>query len=152
MNTKSQHIQTRFDWIDALKAFALIGILLNHFVEVFSTGPWFTNPSSNWPDFSTRMQSLIPESENIGITIFRYMGWFGDSGPGVFILLSGLALTLSILNKGLENFNPLEFYKKRLLRIFPLYIAIHLIILLIYLFIPGEHAPIANPNTLLSLL
>ncbi len=152
MSIKNRHLPFHFDWIDALKAFALLGILLNHFVEVFSTGPWFTNPSSDWPDFSSRMQSLYPGDENIGVTIFRYLGWLGDSAPGIFILLSGLALTLSALNNGEEKFSTLDFYKKRLLRIFPLYLVIHFLILTVYIFIPESNVIIPEPNTFLSLL
>src|SRR6266498_6066968 len=110
---QSKIFKLHFDWIDALKAFALIAILLNHFVEQYATGAWFTNPSDDWPDFRIRMHELFHPAHTLGFSIIQYLGWIGDSGPGVFILLSGLALTLSVLSKGIENFNSFDFYKKR---------------------------------------
>ena len=137
------------NWVDAAKAFAILGILLNHFVETFGPGPWFTNPSGGWPDFSTRMHHLFPEGDFIRSSI-TFLGWLGDSGPGVFILLSGLTLTLSAYRNE-STFNLQSFYRKRLLRIFPLYITIHILILILALFVPGNHLNAGNPKVLLSL-
>jgi peptidoglycan/LPS O-acetylase OafA/YrhL len=137
-------------WIDAIKAFAILGILLNHFVETFGPGPWFTNPSGNWPDFSTRMHNIIPEG-NIIRSAITFLGWLGDSGPGVFILISGLTLTLSSYR--MENlFGIKSFYQKRLARIFPLYITIHILILALAILVPGNHLNTGNPKVLISLL
>jgi hypothetical protein len=36
-------------WVESLKAFAIFGIILNHFVESFGSFPWFSNPSYDWP-------------------------------------------------------------------------------------------------------
>jgi peptidoglycan/LPS O-acetylase OafA/YrhL len=145
-------INKKFDWIDALKAFALIGIIINHFVEEFDSESWFTNPSSDWPDFSTRMHQLLPTGHSFGFNIIHYLGWLGDSCPGVFIILSGFALMWSSYKSGLANFNMVEFYKKRLLRLFPLYISIHLITLFIAVLIPGNQIEPASKDTLLSLI
>ena len=116
------------DWVDGLKGFAIIAILLNHFVESFGTGPWFSNPSYNWPEFSVRMANIFPAGGALPVRAAKFLGWLGDMGPGVFILLSGLTLTLSALSKPIK---PFDFYIKRLLRIYPLYIAIHVIILIV---------------------
>lgn len=118
----------KLDWIDALKAFALLGILLNHAVESFQSYPWFSNPSSDWPDFAERMSNIFPKDGSFFVRLIQFLGWLGDMGPGVFIFLSGLTLTLSALNKPLKN---IDFYKSRALRIYPLYISIHLIVLII---------------------
>jgi uncharacterized membrane protein YcfT len=75
----------KLDWIDAMKGFALIAILLNHFVEsFFNTGPWFSNPNYNWPEFSVRMSNLFPSEGSLLVRIIQFMGWLGDMGPGVF--------------------------------------------------------------------
>lgn len=140
----------KIEWIDGVKGFAIIAILLNHFVESFGPGPWFSNPSYNWPEFSVRMTTLFPtDGRPLIVRIIEFMGWLGDMAPGVFILLSGLTLTISALNKPLHT---LDFYKKRLLRIYPLYIAIHLIVLVaaIYWFKWDIHP--FSIATLLSLL
>lgn len=145
--SKSSKINLK--WIDAIKAFAILGILLNHFVETFGPGPWFTNPSGGWPDFPTRMHNIIPEGNIIRSTI-TFLGWLGDSGPGVFILISGLTLTLSSYRK--ENlFGTKSFYQKRLARIFPLYITIHVLILALAILVPENHLNTGNPKVLLSL-
>lgn len=116
----------RFDWIDALKAFAIFGILLNHAVETFHSYPWFSNPSANWPPLTERLNSIFPKDGSFVERIIQFLGWLGDMGPGIFILLSGLTLTISALNKPKSK---IDFYKTRATRIYPLYITIHLIIL-----------------------
>lgn len=118
----------KIDWIDGLKAFAILAILLNHFVESFGGGPWFSNPTNNWPDFSTRMATIFPPDVSLVNRVIKFLGWLGDMGPGVFLLLSGFTLTISALKKPLQ---PTQFYLKRLLRIYPLYIAIHIFILIV---------------------
>lgn len=119
-------VSLRFDWVDGLKAFAIIGILMNHFVEEFGEGPWFSNPSYKWTPFTERIFTIIPEGSNWFIIGIKFLGWLGDMGPGVFILLSGFTLTLSQLRNEKPN---LTFLRSRILRIFPLYIAIHVIVL-----------------------
>lgn len=54
------------DWLDPLKAFALLGILLNHLVEELGPGPWFTNPSSSWPPLAERLQTFFPVEDPSG--------------------------------------------------------------------------------------
>ncbi len=118
----------RLDWIDSLKAFAIIGILLNHAVESFRSYPWFSNPSESWLPFAERMSNLFPKDGSIILRLIQFLGWLGDMGPGIFILVSGLTLTISAFNK---PFNKIDFYKKRALRIYPLYITIHLITIVV---------------------
>jgi peptidoglycan/LPS O-acetylase OafA/YrhL len=140
-------------WLDALRGFALLSILLNHLVEEFGSGPWFTNPSNNWPDFYTRIRNIFPGDFSSPVLSFvQFLGWLGDSGPGVFILVSGIGLTWAALHRPRGEINVTEFYKRRLARIFPLYIAMHLVILGGSLFIPSSSLNLAHPKTLLSLL
>ncbi len=147
---KSQQNKIRFEWVDALKAFAILGILLNHFVEEFGAGPWFSNPSYNWPELSYRLSHILPDGQNPLSVGIRFLGWLGDMGPGVFILLSGFTLTWSQL-RNKKTFQA--FYSSRLLRILPLYITIHLIILGFALIVnqPANLNPF-SPRVLLSLL
>ncbi len=141
---------SRFDWVDGLKAWAILGILLNHFVEVFGPGPWFSNPSYDWPPFLDRISHIFPDGNNLFAVGVRFLGWLGDMGPGVFILLSGFALTWSQLRNEKTAGN---FYRTKLIRIFPLYITIHLIVLVFALLV---HSPaninIFSPKVLLSLM
>jgi peptidoglycan/LPS O-acetylase OafA/YrhL len=98
------------DWLDPIKAFALLAILLNHFVEEFGKGPWFTNPGNNWPDFATRMANVFPSDHPFPISLIQFLGWLGDSGPGVFILASGFGLTWAVLHRPGEESRPLNFW------------------------------------------
>ncbi len=142
--------KSRLDWIDGLKAFAILGILLNHTVELFGPGPWFSNPSYDWPDLQTRLENIFPQGDNIFVNIITFLGWLGDMGPGVFIFVSGFTLTLSAQKR---SFSKKEFFHKRFLRIYPLYILIHLIVnvFLIAVNVKGITS-IASENNILSLL
>lgn len=138
------------DWVDALKGFAIIGILLNHFVEsYFHTYPWFSSPVENWPEFAVRIENIFPKDGSLTTRIFQFLGWLGDMCPGVFLFISGLTLTLSSLNKPL---NTVDFYKKRLLRIYPLYVTIHVLIVIIAFVIFKWEINYFSPNTLFSFL
>lgn len=121
-----EKVRSRFDWVDGLKAFAIIGILINHFVEEFGEGPWFSNPSYNWPSFHERILTLLPDGSNWFVIGIKFLGWLGDMGPGIFILLSGFTLTISQLRNEKSSLN---FFRSRILRIFPLYVAIHIIVI-----------------------
>jgi peptidoglycan/LPS O-acetylase OafA/YrhL len=143
---------SHLDWLDPLKAIALFAILLNHLVEEFGSGPWFTNPSDDWIDFASRITRIYPEEFPFPYSIVHFMGWLGDSGPGVFILVSGFALTWGALTKGEQSTSAIRFYKHRLVRIFPLYIATHLLILAACLIIPNSKYNFEFPLVLLSLL
>lgn len=140
----------RYAWMDAVKGIAILGILLNHFVEEFAPGAWFTNPSETWPAFTERMHSFFPAQENPLFSIIKIVGWLGDSFPGVFLLLSGLGLTMSAIKNPSTAFSPVSFYQKRLLRIFPLYILIHFIIVLLSVTIPQAHVAFTDYRVLLS--
>jgi peptidoglycan/LPS O-acetylase OafA/YrhL len=139
---------SRLDWLDPIKALALLGILLNHFVEEFGPGPWFTNPTASWPALSTRVATVIPHGSGPLWGAVRMLGWLGDAAPGVFIFASGVGLTLSALRNGMDT---KAFYRRRLLRLYPLYIAMHVVILGGALFVPGNTLSFGSPSTLLSL-
>ncbi|HTD62155.1 MAG TPA: acyltransferase family protein, partial [Gemmatimonadaceae bacterium] len=140
--------KSRLDWLDPIKALALLGILLNHFVEEFGPGPWFTNPTASWPALSTRVATAIPHGSGPLWGAVRMLGWLGDAAPGVFIFASGVGLTLSALRNGMD---AKAFYRRRLLRLYPLYIAMHVVILGGALFVPGNTLSFGTPATLLSL-
>jgi peptidoglycan/LPS O-acetylase OafA/YrhL len=140
------------DWLDPLKGFAILAVLLNHLVESFGPGPWFTDPSNNWPDLATRLHTFFPHDRVLPIAAVRFLGWLGDSGPGVFVFASGVGLTLAALaHRGGSDATPSAFYRRRLARLYPLYIAMHFVILGAALAIPGNTLTFGNPLTLLSL-
>lgn len=142
----------RLDWVDGLKAFALIAILLNHFVESFGVYPWFSYPSYDWPDFATRISTIFPSDGTILWRAVQFLGWLGDMGPGVFILVSGFSLTLSAFSKNEKEISPEQFYRKRLLRIFPTYLVIHILVMVGGLLLGNKNIELTSPNVFLSML
>ena len=139
------------DWLDPVKALALLAIMLNHLVEEFGPGPWFTNPDNAWPSLAIRIHTIIPAGTSIFLRGVRTLGWLGDAAPGVFILASGVGLTLSALYAPGDTLDRRSFYRRRLLRLFPLYIAMHFVILAGALLVPGSTLSFAGVRTALSL-
>lgn len=140
----------RVDWLDPLKACALLAIVLNHLVEEFGPGAWFTAPGLNWPPLATRLSQFYPADHPWPLALIRFLGWLGDSGPGVFILASGFGLTWAALQRERHE-PPVEFYRRRLLRLYPLLIATHVVLLAVALFLPGNSLTFADPRILASL-
>ena len=141
----------RLEWLDPVKALALIAILINHVVEEFGPGPWFTNPDNTWPSLVVRLHTIVPPGTSFFLQSVRAAGWLGDAAPGVFILASGVGLTLSALADPASTLDTRGFYRRRLLRLFPLYIAMHFVVLAGALFVPGNIDSFAGLRTLLSL-
>ncbi len=141
----------RAEWLDPVKALALIAILLNHLVEEFGPGPWFTNPDNSWPALAVRLHSIIPPGTTLFLRGVRALGWLGDAAPGVFILASGVGLTLSAFASPADTLDARAFYRRRLLRLFPLYIAMHFVVLGLALLVPGDTLSFAGLRTMLSL-
>jgi peptidoglycan/LPS O-acetylase OafA/YrhL len=158
--SRKTNITPHLDWLNPLKGLALLAILLNHLVEEFGPGPWFTNPSNNWPDLATRMANVFPHGHSLPVSIIQFLGWLGDSGPGVFILASGIGLTWATLHRPKNDLKFINFFKRRVIRIYPLYIAMHFIFLTGAVFIPdsaiSKVSPfsytLASPYTILSML
>jgi peptidoglycan/LPS O-acetylase OafA/YrhL len=142
----------RVAWLDPLKGFAILAVLLNHLVESFGPGPWFTNPSSDWPDLATRLHTFFPHDRLAPVAAIRFLGWLGDNGPGVFIFASGVGLTLAALGRAEEPGTGIRtFYRRRLARLYPLYIAMHFVVLGLALAVPGDTLSFASPMTMFSL-
>lgn len=141
----------RLPWVEPLRALALVGILWNHFVEAFGVYPWFTNPANNWPDFATRIKTLFPQADSLPVALFQFVGWLGDSGPGVFLFLSGLGLTLGMQSHERTPGWIVSFYRRRLLRIFPLYIAAHFVVFAGAILARDQSTVLAGPRAFLSL-
>lgn len=142
----------RLDWIDGIKGLAILGILLNHFVESFGAFPWFSYPSYNWPGLSERLSTILPGGSNIAVQSIKFLGWLGDMGPGVFIMVSGFSLALSSLLKNEKEISVGSYFKKRLLRIMPLYITIHILVVCLIVFFKNGNISLSSPHVLISLL
>ena len=119
-------------WVDRLKGIALAWIVLNHLVEHLLGSPWIANPSKDWPPLSERIAQLAPLRGHgfwdLPLNLLRYVGWSGDQGVQLFLIVSGFGLTWGlVVRHGLKPFPVGEFYRRRLARIYPLWWAAHLL-------------------------
>ncbi len=137
-------------WLNPLRALAFLGIVHTHLTELVAPGAWFTNPSSRWAQDVSQLDHLWPEgSHTLLPSPVVFLGWLGDEMPGVFIVLSGLALAWSSAGSSVV---PGAFYRRRLARLYPPFVALHLLVFLGASVLGLEHAPINAPATLLSML
>ena len=126
---RKEYIQ--FKWLDQIKAVALIWIFLNHVVERLFGYPLIANPFYDWPALSDRVAQLKPLIDygawNIPINAVRYIGWFGDQGVQLFLIISGFGLTWGLLTrKQGKSIKLWPFYLRRAERIYPLWWGAHL--------------------------
>jgi len=150
------HQSNRLPWIDRLKAVALVWIFLNHASERLFGSPSIGNPSNDWPPLAQRLAQLCPLSGfgilNLPVNFFRYIGWFGDQGVGLFLILSGFGLAWGYLVR--DPHGPIgysHFYRRRLHRIYPLWLWAHLCFLFPLAFI-GLHVSLIDSAFYASIL
>lgn len=132
---KSQQYD-RLLWVEYIKAIAMILIFLVHGLEQVFGGAYLGNPTLGWPTLTERINQLAPLQgygiADIPINLSRYLGWLGDHGVQLFLIISGFGLTWGLLSR--QGFNPLtvrEFYQKRLARLYPLWWGAHIYFLII---------------------
>lgn len=106
---------------------ALLWVILNHIAERLFGAPYLANPRADWPDLPTRIAQLAPlgghgAAADVALNLLRYVGWMGDQGVQVFLIVSGLGLTLGVLRRPLS---PVAFYRRRLRRLLPLWWGAH---------------------------
>lgn len=145
-------------WVDWMKGIALIWIFINHAVEAVFGGPYLGNPGSWWPPLQERIAQWIPLDGygvwTIPVNIWRYIGWLGDQGVSLFLVVSGFGLTWGVLSKYKDSFPVDQFYKQRLFRIFPLWWGVHIFFLVASYVtdIKGLDMSLGDPNFYLSLV
>lgn len=143
-------------WIDLMKAIAIGWVFLNHAIELIFGYPLILNPTANWPPFAERLAQLRPLTEygwwNIPLNLLRYLGWFGDQGVALFLILSGFGLTWGLLNRYHLDALPVhQFYRHHLNRIYPLWWGVHLIFAFSWL-LTGWGISLAKPAFYLSFI
>ncbi|HAV78099.1 MAG TPA: hypothetical protein DCX53_12185, partial [Anaerolineae bacterium] len=152
----SKNKAQKFLWVEAVKVLALLWIFLNHVAEQLFGSPLISNPFFGWPPLSDRLIQLLPlegyGAWNIPVNFLRYIGWFGDQGVQLFIIVSGFGLTWGLLTRQAnEPVKPLPFYRSRAVRIFPLWWGVHLIFTITWI-LTGWGLSIFEPSTLLSFM
>lgn len=131
-------MKLRFEWLDLIKAVAVVWIFLNHFSEQIFGYPYIANPTPDWPPLAERIAQLAPlQGYGLGgilLNLIRYIGWFGDQGVQLFIIISGFGLTWGLLNHSdLKPFSLKNFYARRGERVYPLWWGTHILFMAIWL-------------------
>ena len=135
----------RLAWVDVVKAVGLVWIVWNHVAERLFGLPLFANPGADWPPLASRIAQLAPLVGHgwldVPLNLFRWIGWAGDQGVGLFLIAGGFGLTWGLLVRGAGDTLPVrEFWRRRALRIYPLWWAAHLLFLVPCLLLGGALA------------
>ncbi|NJN63818.1 MAG: acyltransferase, partial [Acidobacteria bacterium] len=146
----------RLVWIEALKGLAMLWIVLNHLVEILFGSPYFANPSGRWPPLAERIAQAQPLAVDgiagIAVNLLRWVGWCGDQGVQIFLIVSGFGLAWSLLQRNAgADVAVGSFFWRRAKRIYPLWWAAHLLLIVTgFLFDDGLY--LSDPRLVPSLL
>ena len=102
----------KIDWLNPLKVFALLGVLLNHLVEELEPGAWFTQPSGIWAGFLVTVPNFFTR-DSLPVSMVKILAWVGDFSPGVFIFASGFGLSWAALHSEQDNIDWKGFLQRR---------------------------------------
>jgi peptidoglycan/LPS O-acetylase OafA/YrhL len=124
--------KNRIGWIDIIKGASILWIVFFHFFAAYDIKyPWILDqqyisqfikicaPLSPW-------DTMLCISKSLWIAVIK----LGYQAVGVFIVTSGFGLTYSVAKKGGSINRWHTWYLKRLLRLFPMYWAAHLVFLI----------------------
>lgn len=132
---------SRLVWLELTKALALILIVFNHALERMGEYPYVANPANDWAPFADRVSQLSPTTGSawdLAFNAIRYPGLLGEVGVQLFVMASGLGLVLSARRR--SGIDP-AFFRRRIERIAPMWIVVHLLALVaslpVLLFIGG---------------
>jgi peptidoglycan/LPS O-acetylase OafA/YrhL/lysophospholipase L1-like esterase len=155
---KSAGISPKLPWVDWIKGIALIWIFINHSVEAIYGGTPLGSPGKGWLQFSDRVIELMPLSGlglwTLPVNIWRYIGWLGDQGVSLFLVISGFGLTWGLLSKYGEKLPLSQFYKHRFIRLYPMWWILHIAVLVAAYVtgLEGLDMSIRDPNFYLSFI
>ncbi len=138
--TQAMETGKRLLWLEVSKAIALLLIVFNHALERMDIYPFIFNPEEDWAPFADRVAQLEPTTGSawdLAFNAFRYLGLFGEVGVQIFVIASGIGLTLSAMRRGTED----GFLTRRVRRIAPTWVTVHMLALIasvpVLLFIGG---------------
>ncbi|MBD2102739.1 acyltransferase [Leptolyngbya sp. FACHB-261] len=103
----------RLAWLEGIRGFAVILILLYHSQLLFTDYAFTPKPTG----LSDNLEQLRMASDYLGAGFHAWLsipGWFGFQFVDVFVLISGFSLALSLQTKPLP---PIAFLKQRLMRL-----------------------------------
>jgi len=123
---------SRIAWFDSLRGISILWIAIFHFFMTYDAGrhPW----PLDFASFPAFMDGCAPSSflGTIGCILNGLVAAIferGSNAVAVFIVASGFGLTYSLARKGMPQIEWGRWYRRRMLRLFPLYWIAHLICL-----------------------
>lgn len=120
----------RLEWLDVIKGISILWIVVFHFYGTYihdeppsPTGPAYYRNYLTYCGARGGLSTVACVVEATAVAVVR----FGYHAVGVFLLLSGFGLTLTLAAAPAAGW--LSWYRRRLLRLFPMYWVAHLIYL-----------------------
>lgn len=114
MRVKSQLTSQRIAWLEGVRMFAAVMILLYHAQLLITHYAYTPQPTG----LIANIQSLLMANEKLGLSpwlaIASFPGWFSYQFVDVFVLMSGFSLVVSLKGQPLKTG---QFLKQRCLRI-----------------------------------
>ena len=124
--------RARLDWLDGVKGLAILWIAFFHFYDTWSNGR-LPGPLEHdyWRLFLARCAPETPLAtlDCVGRGALNAVALVGYHAVGIFLLMSGLGLTLSLERRGGAPAGWRDWYRRRLLRLYPMYWTAHLLLL-----------------------
>ena len=120
----------RLRWLDGIKGLAILWIAYFHCYEAYINKRLPSPLGAHY--FARFIRQAAPESTaalltTIGQAIFNAVVGVGFHAVGVFIIMSGFGLCLSLARTNGPRDGWAGWYRSRLLRLFPMYWAAHLL-------------------------
>lgn len=122
---------SRFWWLDGIKGISILWIVFFHTFTTYNNRyPWTLTPNY----FGKFMERCNPDSwlDSLGCflaSLFVGGSQLGFHAVGVFLVASGFGLSYSLMRPGAPADGWPRWYKKRLIRLFPMYWLAHVIYL-----------------------
>jgi len=123
----------RIRWLDGIKGLAILWIAYFHGFEAYLNRRLPSPLESHY--FARFLRQADPQSAGaliarVGQAIFAAVAGVGFHAVGVFIVMSGFGLSYSLARSGGPRGGWRGWYRSRLVRLFPMYWAAHLLYLL----------------------
>lgn len=120
----------RLDWLDGVKGIAILWIVFFHFFTFYDHGrtPWPLHPGY----LAAYEARCAPEGSRalcLGGALLSAVGQTGFHAVSVFLVLSGFGLSYSLARPGRPRPAWWQWYRSRLVRLFPMYWVAHLVYL-----------------------
>ena len=120
----------RLDWLDGVKGIAILWIVFFHFFTFYDHGrtPWPLHPGY----FAAYEARCAPDGFRalcVGSALLSAVGQLGFHAVSVFLVLSGFGLSYSLARPARPVPAWSQWYRSRLVRLFPMYWVAHLVYL-----------------------